>query len=51
MEPILIIILCIICFLIGLGIGTAYSKKIKKEIWEKLEIVDKKIDEVQKKLR
>jgi len=45
------IILCVICFLTGLGIGTFYSKKIRREIWEKLEVVDKKIDDIQKKIR
>ena len=48
---IIIIVLCIVCFLAGVGIGVAYSKKIRREIWEQLERIDKKIDEVQKKVR
>ena len=48
---VIVIILCIVCFLVGLGLGTFYSKKIRREIWEKLEVVDKKIDAIQKKVR
>ena len=51
MSYVVVAILCIVCFLVGLGLGTAYSKKIRREIWEKLEIVDKKIDEIQKRVR
>jgi len=45
------IVLCIICFLAGVGVGITYSKRIRREIWEQLEKIDKKIDEVQKKVR
>ena len=45
------VILCVICFLAGAGVGIAYSKKIRREIWEQLEKIDKKIDEVQKKVK
>jgi len=48
---VIIIVLCIICFLAGVGVGITYSKKIRREIWEKLEIVDKKINDIQKKIR
>lgn len=43
--------ICAMCFLSGLIIGVCYAKKIKREVWEKLEVVDKKIDEIQKKVR
>ncbi len=45
------VIVAVVCLVVGYGLGIYSSKKVKDEIWDALETLNKKIDDVQKKLK
>jgi len=51
MNAVIVILLCLICFLTGLTAGVFTARKIKRELWEALEVINVKIDNIQKRLK
>ena len=50
-EFLIIILVCAVAFLVGLGLGVIYAKKIREEVLEKLEIVEGKVDYLKEKVK
>ena len=50
-ELLAVILVCVIAFLVGFGLGVVYAKKVKEEVLEKLEIVEGKVDYLKEKVK
>jgi len=50
-EFLIIVLVCAVAFLVGFGLGVVYAKKVKKEVLEKLEIVEGKVDYLKEKVK